>query len=192
MKAITEYLKVVFPHSSWLTRPTQRITFFLCLYVTLVLKDCLVFPCHRWFRVLARLGRADSNRSWVWTLTAQSYISKLHPDLQRQTWHCTNGWKGMCKSSRSSPMVWSFPGQESSHEKILLKKSFLLNSGSCWRPWWWSSCAPAPLWAGLVTDCCFTKALLKIRISYFLCIPPQPVVLSTGSERWPEFEEGKG
>lgn len=108
MRNITGYLKIVFPHSSWLSLHTQRVKFVLSLYYHFDTWGSLGFYLPGVVQVLA--SRADSNSSWVWTWTVWSYISQLNPDLQRQTWHCKNGWEGMCKSTRSSQKLCSKSG----------------------------------------------------------------------------------
>lgn len=151
MRAIRAYLKVVFPHSPWLTLPAQRTMLYLSLYSTLVFKDG--FSSLPW--VVQGPGQAGESGIQL-KLSMDFDCSILQPQTKSRSPNTNLTLDGWVRGGVLNHLCSGHFLVRKALWKEISGKKPLVNWARCWRHWWRSSRAPAPLWAGLVRGCCFT------------------------------------
>lgn len=136
---------------------TENYAFFC----RLILKDGFFSPCYGWFRVLGRIGRAESNSSWVWT-DCSIFYPQIKPNSPNTNLMLHKWVRGDVLKHQEFTCALVIPWSGKLSWKEISGKKPLVNPACCWR---------------------LHKSLLQIRVSYVLCLSPQPLMLSTGSEK---------
>lgn len=133
---------------------TENYVVSMSSYVSLVLEDCLVLTCPGHFQVLGQAGERELQLQLSADFGCSIFCLQIKPRSPETDLTLHERVGGVCKNTRSSPVLWSYPDQESSHEKILLGKSFQWSwsfwsfSKSCWRHRWSSRALASLGWAG--------------------------------------------